>query len=64
MSANLNLTANFAAIATNITLTVTTNGGGSVTPNLNGKNLKAGRSYVLTATAASPAMCFRIGPAA
>ena len=48
---NLNIIANFVAIGGNITLTVTTNGSGTVSPNLNGKNLKAGRSYTLIATA-------------
>jgi hypothetical protein len=53
VSANLNITANFAAIGTNITLTVLTNGDGIVSPNLNGRILKKGRNYTLTATAKS-----------
>jgi hypothetical protein len=50
VNTNLNIMANFAAIGTNITLTVLTNGAGSVTPNLNGKDLKANKNYILTAT--------------
>jgi hypothetical protein len=51
ISTNINLTANFATNATNITLTVTTNGAGGVSPNLNGRDLKPRQSYTLTATA-------------
>jgi uncharacterized repeat protein (TIGR02543 family) len=51
ISTNLNITANFATNAGNITLTVLTNGFGSVSPNLNGRDLVRGRNYTLTATA-------------
>jgi len=50
MDANLVIVANFATNATNITLTVTTNGEGTVTPNENGKLLKLNSTYTLTAT--------------
>jgi uncharacterized repeat protein (TIGR02543 family) len=46
---NLTITANFASVATNITLAVSTNGFGVVTPNLNGENLKKDHGYILTA---------------
>jgi uncharacterized repeat protein (TIGR02543 family) len=51
MNTNVSITANFATNATNITLTVTNSGPGGVSPNLNGKFLKAGQSHTLTATA-------------
>jgi uncharacterized repeat protein (TIGR02543 family) len=55
VNTNLDITANFAEIGTNITVTVITNVNayGAVTPNLNGRDLKRGRSYTLTATATS-----------
>jgi uncharacterized repeat protein (TIGR02543 family) len=51
LNTNLTITANFASNGANITLTVVTNGDGTVSPNLNGKDLKANRNYTLTATA-------------
>jgi uncharacterized repeat protein (TIGR02543 family) len=51
VTSNLNITANFAAIGTNITVTVLTNGFGTVSPNLNGRDLKPDKIYTLTATA-------------
>ncbi len=45
------ITASYTAIGGNITLTVITNGDGTVSPILDGKALTAGRSYALTATA-------------
>ncbi len=53
MTTNINVTANFAAIGSNISLTVIVTGNGTVTPNLNGETLKAGRNYTLTAKATS-----------
>ena len=55
VTTNLNITANFASNGGNITLTVITNieAYGTVTPNLNDKDLKQGRKYILTATATS-----------
>ncbi len=50
---SLNITATFSGTGTNITLTVITNGNGAVSPNLNGKMLKAGTKHTLTAMAAS-----------
>jgi uncharacterized repeat protein (TIGR02543 family) len=52
LTTNLNITANFTTNSTNITLTVTTEGDGTVSPNLNGTDLKKGSRYTLTATAA------------
>jgi uncharacterized repeat protein (TIGR02543 family) len=49
---NMTITANFAATGTALTLIVTTNGNGTVLPNLNGQILQAGKNYTLTATAA------------
>ena len=46
---NLNLTANFAPTGS-LTVSVFTNGEGTVSPNMNGKILKAGSSYALRAT--------------
>jgi uncharacterized repeat protein (TIGR02543 family) len=55
VNTNLDVTANFAAVGTNITVTVITNVSayGAVRPNLNGRDLKRGWSYTLTATATS-----------
>jgi hypothetical protein len=39
------------ATSTNITLTIVTNGDGTVSPNPNGKSFRKGQSYTLTATA-------------
>jgi len=50
VNTNLNITAYFAATGST-TVTVLTTGDGTVSPNLNGENLKAGRNYVLTAKA-------------
>jgi hypothetical protein len=52
VNTNLNITANFAII-TNFTLTVITNGEGTVSPNPNGRFFKANSTHILTATAAS-----------
>ncbi len=54
VTTNLSITANFAVIGGNVTLTVITNGEGSISPNLNGReDLKAGRKYTLTPKARS-----------
>jgi hypothetical protein len=45
---------------TNITVIVTTNGYGTVTPNLNGQNLTEGNNYTLTATANNGAVTSNI----
>jgi hypothetical protein len=51
LNTNLEITANFATNGGNITVTVLTNGPGTVSPNLNGKVLTRGKTYSLTATA-------------
>ena len=55
LNTNLDITAHFAAIGTNITLTVITNAYGTVTvsPKLNDGDLKHGHGYTLTAIATS-----------
>jgi hypothetical protein len=53
LNTNLDITAYFAAVGTNITWTVLTNGDGTVSPNLNDKDLKPDKRYTLTATAKS-----------
>jgi uncharacterized repeat protein (TIGR02543 family) len=54
VNTNLNITANFAASGTNISLTLITNapayGTVTVSPKINDGNLKPGKSYTLTAT--------------
>jgi hypothetical protein len=52
LNTNLGITAYFAPIGS-MTLTVITNGAGIVSPNLNGRNLKAARRYTLAAIAKS-----------
>jgi uncharacterized repeat protein (TIGR02543 family) len=52
VNTNLNITAYFAAIGS-MTLTIITRGDGTVSPNLNARNLKAGKGYTLRAIAKS-----------
>jgi len=52
LNTNLTITAFFAAIGS-VTVTITTTGDGSVSPDLNGVDLRAGRNYTLRATAAN-----------
>ena len=58
MNTNLNITANFATNAGNITVTVLTNDFGRVSPDLNGRDLIRGRNYTLTATAGNGSNVF------
>ena len=58
LNGNMNVTANFIPVSSNITLTVTTNGNlGRVTPDPNGRAFRFNQLYTLTATA-SPGNLF------
>jgi uncharacterized repeat protein (TIGR02543 family) len=49
VNTNLSITANFVASSTNLTVTIVTNGSGTVTPDLTGQTIKSDRRYTLTA---------------